>query len=268
MEETTSTETAAPEATESTETVTETATEENSYNADYKDDYSVNSQGTEEENQYTEPEVDYSEDEINSAMMEYLKDNYEIPEKFNDIGALINSYKHLEGKIGNLKGAPENYEIDAEVFDHYSDSVLNGVAATARDLGLDNEGLNKLLSVAQQNTVQEQEANWAIEKQKMGQNAEREIADAVQLLNANFTPEVSETIQGMIQTADQFYAMKELLGNSKSSAPAQNTNVVNQPSESDVQKMLYAKDDYGNLKMESDSAYAAKVNRMMQDLWV
>ena len=31
--------------------------------------------------------------------------------------------------------------------------------------------------------------------------------------------------------------------------------------------MMFAKDEYGNNKMETDSAYAARVNQLMSQMW-
>lgn len=266
------------EATESVDTGTEnyqeaapqdtdvdTSVEDNSYDNDYKDDYSVNTEGSEQESK--DEAEEYSEEDVNSAMMDYLRENFDMPDKFQDVGAMINSYKHLEGKMGNMKGAPEQYELEESVFDNYDESVLESVVGVASEMGLDNDGLNKILDAAMTATNTNAEANWEMEKGKLGSNAEQQIANALQRLDANFAPEISEQIQSMVQTADQFRALETIMSAGQSSTPAQNTQANVQPSDGDINKMLFAKDQYGNSKMETDSAYAQKVQAMMQQQW-
>ena len=248
------------------DTDVDNSVEDNSYDQDYKDDYSVNAEGTQDDNQDTEPE-DYSNEDINSAMMDYLRENYEMPDKFQDVEGLINSYKHLEGKMGNMKGAPEQYELEANVFDNYDEGVLESVVGVATEMGLDNDGLNKILGAAMDAQNTQSEASWEMEKGKLGNNADQQIANALQRLDANYPPEISEQIQSMVQTADQFRALETIMSAGQSSAPAQSTQGNTQPSDGDINKMLFAKDEYGNSRMETDSQYAQKVNNMMNSQW-
>lgn len=247
---------------------TSTETDDVSYE-DYKENnFDIPTQDDGEDGTDIEETEEYSEDDINAAMMEYLQENFEMPDKFKDVGALISSYKHLEGKMGSVTGAPETYEIEEGVFENYSDTVLEGITKTARDLGLNNDGLNKLLNSAMASDGQEKAVQWEMEKQKMGVNAEAELRDSLQYLNANYSPEISETIQGMIQTSEQFYAMRDIIKGNQSSAPASNQSQQSTgQSDSDIQKMLFAKDSNGNIRMEMDSEYAAKVNQLMKSNW-
>lgn len=240
-------------------------TEDNSYDSDYAEDYSVPTEDTEE---VAVAEEEPSEEDMEASMLKYLQENYEMPEKFKDVGSLINSYKHLEGKMGNLKGAPETYEIDEEIFDNFSEDMLGSLTDTAREMGIDNEGMNKMLAIAAEQSALEADANWEMEKHKLGQYADEELASAKQYLNANFTPEIADTLQGMVSTAEEFRALKTaVMDANKSSQVAPNQQSTTETSDSDIQKMLFAKDEFGNLRMESDSAYAKKVNGMMNNNW-
>jgi len=234
----------------------------NNYGMD--DDYSVNTEGSAEDNQDTD---EFNQEDFDASLNDYMRENYELPEKFKDVGAMIESYKHLEGKMGNMKGAPETYELEDSVFDNYSEAVLTDVVDAAQKMGIDNDGLNQLLGSAQNAQAKEQEANWEMEKHKMGQNADREIADALQELNGRFSPEISETIQGMIQTADQFYALRDIMQGGKSSQPAHGTQPAQAMTDEKINEMLFAKDQWGSSKMETDQEYANKVNNIMKAHW-
>ena len=252
---------------ETTESVDTSTTEPEAYDAGYTDDYSVPTENTDvEQAEANIPEL--SDEQMAETMMDYLKENYEMPDKFKDVGALINSYKHLEGKMGNMKGAPDMYQIDDKVFDNYSEDMLGTLTNAAREMGLDNDGMNKMLAAANKQSVLEADAKWEMEKHKLGQYADEELSDAVSYLNANFTPEISETLQSMVSTAEQFKALKSAVMNSnKPAQPASNQASTTASSDSDIQKMLFATDDFGNLRMETDSQYAKKVNGMMNSNW-
>jgi len=261
------------ETAESVDTSTETSeassteTTEEPYDAGYADDYSVPTENTaEEQAEANIPEL--SDEDMADNMMTYLKENYEMPDKFKDVGALINSYKHLEGKMGNMKGAPEVYQIDEKIFDSYSQDMLGSLTDTAREMGLDNDGMNKMLAAANKQSTLEADAKWEMEKHKLGQYADEELSDASAYLNANFTPEMSETLMGMVTTAEQFKALKTaVMSANKPAQPASNQASNTESSDADIQKMLFATDDFGNLKMETDGAYQKKVNAMMKSNW-
>jgi len=256
--------------TEVVENTTETT--DTSYDADIKNDFEVPTEGSLEEDQLLddvrkeEETEDQTHNEIKEAMMEYLKENYELPDKFKDVESLINSYKHLESKLGSLKGAPEEYEINEDVYENFGEEVLEGIVPVAKEMGLDNDGLNKLLDTAMKSQELAQQARWNIEKQKLGPNPDDVIADALARLNSTFDPEISQTIQGMVQTAEEFNALKTILDRVQPSQPAQEPSKT-EYSEEDIQGMLFAKDDFGNLKVEVDPEYERKVKRLMNQVW-
>lgn len=248
---------------DSVESTESTESQEQSYDAGYKEDYSV---PTTEETPEVEPEQDYSQEEINSAMLDYLKENFDLPDKFKDVGSLINSYKHLESKMGSLKGAPDTYEIDADIYDNYSEDMLGELSNVAREMGLDNDGMNKMLAAASRQQTMEANAKWEMEKHSLGKFADEEISQAQQFLSANYSPDIANELTGMVQTAAQFRALKAAVMGNRPSTPAANTQAQSTVSEESVNKMLFAKDEHGNNRMETDSNYANKVMGMMHQI--
>lgn len=237
--------------------------DDNSFDADYKDDFEVPTDGSEEEEF-----EDYSQEEINDAMMDYIKENYEMPDKFKDVESLINSYKHLESKMGNMKGSPDTYELDDNIIDGMDEGILDSIVPAAAELGIDNDGLNTILHAAMQGQQSVKEANWVQEKGKLGIDADAQINNALGKLNANFPPEVSEAVQGMIQTAEDFKALQAIMDfGMQQSAPTSSAPVEASMSDEKLTSMLHATDSYGNLKMETDSQYASKVNGIMKQFW-
>ena len=101
------------------------------FNQDYADDFSVpTGQETDEDGDLVHDEdseifeEEYTDEELNDSMMDYIRENFDMPDKFKDVGSMIESYKHLEQKMGNFKGAPEQYELDETVFNNYSEDML------------------------------------------------------------------------------------------------------------------------------------------------
>ena len=109
-----------------------------------------------------------------------------------------------------------------------------------------------------------------MELNKLGPNAREEVSRDLQYLNANFAPEMASTIQSMVKTADQYRALQSLIMDHRiggSPSPAANTPSQAPMTQASLDQMLYAKDDFGNLKMETDSAYASKVMNMMNQFY-
>lgn len=245
-----------------------TSSDDTGHYTDYQEtNYSVptvDPEGTEPEE--TE-EIDY--DSLHQMMTEYMREKFELPEKFKDVGSLINSYKHLESRLGSLKGAPEVYEIDGKVVDTFEPDLLNDIVSIGKEMGIDNDGMNKLLAKAAETQTKINDAKWEMELHKLGPNAREEVARDIQYLNANFAPEMAKTLQSMVQTADQYRALQSLIMDHRMgsrAAPAANTSANAPITQETIDKMLFAKDSFGNLRMETDSAYQQKVMSMMNQL--
>ena len=255
---------------ETTDTGYESSGDETQYDyQNYTEDNFDVPTGENEYDKFVEDDQEYDPEALNDMMMEYMRENYEIPDKFKDIGSLINSYKHLESRMGSMKGAPETYELDEQIFDAFDTDMLQDVTSIAREMGIDNDGVNALLGKALEAQNRIAEANWEMELNKLGPNAREQVAKDIQYLNANFSPEMAETLQGMVQTADQYQALQSLIMDHRmggNPAPAAATPSQAPVTQAQIDSMLFAKDEFGNLKMETDSAYQQKVMGMMNSL--
>lgn len=269
----------APEGVEGTDTSVDTSTDTNTegqdtntepHYTDYQEDnYEVPTNPEDDPESQEKEEDDVDEESLHEMMTEYMREKFELPEKFKDVEGLINSYKHLESKMGSMKGAPEQYELDENVIDYFGEDMMSGITEEAQRLGIDNDGLETLLSKAAEVSQKEQEANWEMELQKLGPNAKEQVAKDLQYINQNFAPEMAETLQGMVQTADQYQALHSLVmdhRNGNNPTPAAQTPASTPVTQSQIDEMLFAKDSHGNLRMESDPAYEKKVIGMMNQL--
>ncbi|RLC46812.1 MAG: hypothetical protein DRH57_05310 [Candidatus Cloacimonadota bacterium] len=193
------------------------------------------------------------------------KPEFELPDKFNNVDDLVKSYKMLEGKIGNFKGAPEAYELKGQDMDS---PLISGLADTARELNMSNDAFGQF--VEKYNDVQGQmdELYTRDEMAALGSHGETRIANINQFLDSSMNPHQAEILREMATSADSIGAIESLIQMARPSTPATTQQAsFSAPSDQDIQKMMFATDDYGNLKMETDSQYATKVNELMNNTW-
>jgi hypothetical protein len=222
-------------------------------------------------------EIDFenmSEEEL-ADVMQYLENykeeaaeeqapEYELPSKFKDVNDLIKSYQMLEGKIGNFKGAPEQYEIEGA---DMNDPLINDLTETARELNMSNEALNTMINKVNESHELLEESRIQEEMQSLGPNAESRINNINNFIETNLSPHQAEVLQSMATSADNISVIESMIQMARPSGPTTVQPSVSAPSDSDLQEMMYAKDEYGNLKMETDSKYADKVNKLMSNMW-
>jgi len=227
-------------------------------------DIPTDSEGNFDFDNMTDAQLDnvIKELEAQEAEMPIEKPEYTLPDKFNNVDDLVKSYKMLEGKVGNFKGAPETYSGDME------DPLMSGLADTAREMNMSDEAFTAFTNKFNQMNSQLDELQMSEQMSALGQHADQRIDNINQFLDSSMNPHVSETIRNMATSAESINALESLIQMARPSAPAGNFNASpSQPTDQDIQKMMFAKDDYGNLKMETDSEYSQKVNELMNNTW-
>lgn len=190
------------------------------------------------------------------------KSEYELPEKFKDVESLVKSYKMLESKVGNFKGAPETYEIDGVDMES---EMMTELSKTAKELNMSNEAFSKF--VTKHNEIQSQLNEIQIEKEMtaLGPNAETRINNINNYIDNNMAPDIAEAIRGMATSSEAVRAIEAMIANSRPSGPA--TTATQAPAPQDINSLLNEKDAYGNLRMETDSAFNEKVMKLMHEQW-
>lgn len=194
------------------------------------------------------------------------KPEYTLPDKFNNVDDLAKSYKMLEAKMGNFKGAPETYDIDGV---DMSDPVVSGLVDTARELNMSNEALGSMMNKF--NSVQEQmeEHDFRGEMASLGANASTRINNINNFIDNSMNPHQGEILRSMATSADSISAIESLIQMARPSGPTASTSIpqYSAPTDQEIQAMMYAKDDYGGLKMETDVDYNKKIHEIMNNHW-
>lgn len=281
MEETTSTESAPVESTESVDTQSYEGQDIQATEGDNHIQSDINTNPQEVREDFAIPTTEdsnfdfdnMSEEQLDKVIAELeameeanpAEPEYTLPDKFNNVDDLAKSYKMLEAKMGNFKGAPETYNIDG--YD-MNDPLISGLADTARDLNMSNDALGAMM--AKYNDVQNQmeDHDMRQEMASLGGNAEARISNINNFIDNSMNPHQAEVLRGMATSAESIGAIESLIQMARPSGPAQSVeSQYSAPSDQDIQAMMYAKDDFGNLKMETDHAYSQKIHELMNNNW-
>ncbi len=189
--------------------------------------------------------------------------------KFSNVGDLEKSYLELQStfskKLGAFEGAPEEYKIEKEDFE--ADDYSNLLTDWGKEHQLSNDGINSLydglseIDKARQAQQQEAEQTYVKEQTEiLGSNASTRIKNASDWVLANIGEEAAESINQMWGGAKGIEAIEKIMKMSQGATP---TNIPAQEyiTLEKVNEMQFAKDQYGNFKMD-DPSYAAKVRDM------
>lgn len=193
--------------------------------------------------------------------------------KFTNVGDLEKSYLELQStfskKLGGFEGAPEEYSFSHEGFE--ANETSEALTAWGKEHQLSNDGINSLYGALSELDAKRNEAQTESEKayvkeqtEALGTNADSRIKNASDWVRANIGEEAADSINQMWGGAKGVEAIEKIMKMSQgavpTTAPAQEHITIEK-----VNAMQFAKDDYGNLKMDNPK-YAAKVRELRASL--
>jgi len=252
-------------------TVDETSTQEGHennlevYPEEAKDDFDIplTEDGEYDFDNMTESQIESLLEKLDAEIEdEPEEEGFQLPEKFKDVESLVKSYQMLESKVGNFKGAPEEYSIEGV---DMNSEVMQELSKTAKELNMSNEAFSKFVTKHQEVQEQMNEINMSKEMDALGPNAETRIANINSYLDNNLAPDIAEAIRGMATSSESVRAIEALIANARPSGPAMAPTQA--PAPQDINALLNEKDAYGGLRMETDSAFHDKVMALMQQQW-
>jgi len=189
--------------------------------------------------------------------------------KFSNVGDLEKSYLEAQSFIGSglggFAGKPEAYSFDGENFE--ANDMSNALSEWGADNQLSNDGINSLygainsLDATRAEAQTKAEASYVAEQTEiLGTNATSRIKNASDWVSANIGAEAAESINAMWGGAKGVEAIEKIMKLSQGAAPTATPAQTFESAEK-VKQLRFAKDDYGNRKME-DPKYAAYVREM------
>lgn len=186
--------------------------------------------------------------------------------KYKTISDLEKGYENLHKKFGSFSGAPEEYSVSEGTEIDTEHPLLANIQSFGKENNLSQEGYQSLVDVLVENEKAFQ-ADLETQKQEvlkgLGENASERMKNIDDFVGANM--QLDDNLKGLIDMAKEQPGGVELLeafiGMSKKTAPAseQVTAPIKTYSRDELNKLQFAKDDYGNRKM-NDPQYRKMVD--------
>lgn len=188
------------------------------------------------------------------------------------------AYSELQKKFGAFTGAPDEYEfsIPEGAQDYISldqlaeDPIYNDYKSIAKEIGLNNEGFNRLAELYIKGQMADLEAGEAVRAEEMkalGDNAQRRLDNISDWAKAQLDADDAQGLLDSLQSAAAVQAIEKVIAKTKNAPQLQDTPAAPSIDGSKLREMMLAKDQYGNRKMTSDPAYAKEVNRLYAQLY-
>ncbi len=199
-------------------------------------------------------------------------------DKYKSVDEQAKAYTELEGKFGSFTGAPEDYKLNisdelkekgVEIAD--DDPILDEAFKMAKDLGMNQEGFDKMLDIFAMSKVAEQEASQlgvADEMKSLGNNAEARVNNLDLWGKANLPADLYDGFVEMAQSASAVKAMEQLISMTRQAPVAPDaTKPAPGVSSEELRSMQFEKDDHGNRKMQTDPEFKAKFDKLAAEVW-
>ena len=187
------------------------------------------------------------------------------------------AYGELQKKFGSFTGAPEAYELglSEEIGEKFNteeladDPIYNDFQEIAKEMGINNDGFNKLAELYIKGQLADLEAADQVREQEMkalGSNADRRLGNIQDWAKANLDADGQEGLAAALTTAGAVQAVEKLIAKTRNAPQVQETPAAPSIDHGKLREMMTAKDEYGNPKM-NDPAYKAKVNKLYDQLF-
>ena len=187
------------------------------------------------------------------------------------------AYGELQKKFGSFTGAPEDYELglSEEIGEKFNteeladDPIYNDFQEIAKEMGINNDGFNKLAELYIKGQLADIEAADQVREQEMkalGNNADRRLGNIQDWAKANLDADGQEGLAAALTTAGAVQAVEKLIAKTRNAPQVQETPAAPVVDHGKLREMMTARDEYGNPKM-NDPAYKAKVNKLYDQLF-
>jgi len=187
------------------------------------------------------------------------------------------SYTDLQSRFGSFTGAPDEYTtelsdelVEAGVELIADDPLMADAMEYAKAANMSQEGFNDLVDLYAKTQLAEHQAKEqqrAEEMKALGSNASQRIEAVNAWASANLDAQTLEGLQGVIQTADGFKAVEQLISMTKA-APVAPDATAPAPSISadEVHAMAQEKDAHGNRRINTDPEFKKEYWKKMNEL--
>lgn len=220
-----------------------------------------------EENLDTSTEVEPSEPSYYFA--DGIAGEGESPEwfksdKYKNVSDQAKAYKDLESKLGSFTGAPENYEHrNPEGFEiSPDDPIMESAKEWAKSQNMSQDGLDSLVGLYAEMEAGKDKAleDFAQEQIALIDNFDDRSKNVNDFLKAN----EMESLADMIGSKDQMEQFEKLLDMAGKASINPDGEADSIPSQEEVDKLMFEKDEYGRVIYNYDKERQAKVRKMIE----
>jgi hypothetical protein len=187
---------------------------------------------------------------------------------------VLNQLRWAESKIGKKIesiGAPEQYELQpteklsAEVLQGFAeDPRLSAVFEKAKSLDLSGSAMQELVGAFLEQDMAASDEIMQAELKSLGENAPQRLKDLSDWLDASVEPVHRQALKDLCTSAAAVEAVESLMRAAQppkfNQANAQQAPIG--PSREDWEKMYFARDDRGQRLVQTDPAYAKRVEQL------
>lgn len=207
-------------------------------------------------------------------------------DKYNSVAAQAKAYNDAASKLGAFTGAPEEYQIPAveefakdinlpegvEMNLDPEDPLLKAFMPAAKEMGINQEGFNRLLGLyvqQQANDYAESMATADAEKKQLGERADERLTSVAQWGKANLDADMYGKLEEALTSAAAVEVVEALIAKTRNapiptSAAAQAAPGV---TKKDYDIEMGKKNDKGELLYLVDPEHRQKVERMGKQLF-
>lgn len=216
-----------------------------------------------------EPDQDFS----------FVLDKYRADGRTDQEAALeqAKAYGELQKKFGSFTGAPDEYEfaIPEGAEEHISlddlkdDPIYTEYKDIAKEMGINNEGFNKLAELYIKGQLADVEAGKLVYEEEMkalGNDGQRRLENISDWAKAQLSAEDSEALLGSLTSAASVRAIESMIAKTMPAQQAQDTPAAPSIDKGKLRDMMIAKDEFGNPKM-NDPAYKKQVDQLYARLY-
>ncbi len=187
------------------------------------------------------------------------------------------AYTELQKKFGAFTGAPEEYEaaLSEELSERFNvedladDPIYNDYKDIAKEIGLNQDGFNRLAELYVKGQLADVEAADTVREQEMqllGKNADRRLENIQDWSKANLDAETQEGLMEALTSAKSVQAVESLIAKTRNLSQVQDAPAAPSVDHGKLKEMMTAKDQFGQPKM-NDPAYRKQVDKMYDRLF-
>lgn len=209
-----------------------------------------------------------------STDFDFVLDKYRAEGRSDSDAAMeqAKAYKELQSKFGAFTGAPEEYEVSLSeemserinLEDFKDDPILEEAKAMSKEMGINNEGFNRLTELYFKGQLADTEAIAAAQEDEMkalGPNAQRRLDNLSDWAKHHLDSETTEKLESAMISASAVEAIEAVIAKTRNAVQATDAAPANDISHEKLREMMNAKDDFGNPKM-NNKEYARQVDKL------